>query len=425
MLGHKCLVMFAVILAGAFVPASAQEVKIVRNSDKPDEWTVSYSRKFDPDGFELDSVQKSEAEANKRVAALRAWSAHMEPADTTWKLAVILVEVGRPGASSDSPTDEKSTDAPDVTLPKLKLLPNSKPGDVLNEYRKVVQPAYANAKEARRSLLATTSRLQEQAFRAANQTIANFNSLRAEAVSKTGDAFKSTPEVALVRDDEMRVPISRMIQMPKVKWEDVPSPVFSKYKPDVGAVNLVEDTTKRDVPSAAGKQGRGDFGKTKVTIDFDKDGTFKVNDVADKQIASGKWIQSGSELHFASESFVYIGNVGDKKAKGIRFPRQQEKRLGSAEEEWNLSWQPPLTASGTYTIQTTFVINEFRLSKDGTGTLARNSTVSKDKWKYPLTWTQSGNTITITVDEASVFSGDWTLTKTGIRNKDGVDYQKK
>lgn len=109
-------------------------------------------------------------------------------------------------------------------------------------------------------------------------------------------------------------------------------PVFSRFQSEVRNVD------SKEIPVVAGRRGYGSMGGTRVTIEFDGDGTFRIHDPDEKLINSGKWHQSNHELSFATSAYVYIGNIGIEQAIGIRLTNGS--RLGQTEERWSLQLSP-------------------------------------------------------------------------------------
>jgi len=237
----RILWLLAVVAFIGSSTALAQQVRVIKRAEIPNQWGVSYSLKNAPDDFKFDSLQSSEQNANNRVVALRAWSAYTPIEDYEWKLAVILISA------------ERKEDGP---VPK--------PPD-------------------------------------------------SESPGTTSD-----------------VAVSAVLQIANGKQEStaVELPVFSRFLADV------EASTSNDIQKVSGKRGMGTLGATKVVVEFDGDGMLKFKDPDGKLLSTGTWSQTGAELIVATASYIYIGNVGGTKAKGLRM--KNGPRLGSAEEEWSL-----------------------------------------------------------------------------------------
>lgn len=79
-----------IILSTLASSTMAQTVKVV---DKPGNngWDISFSRKNEPDVFELDTSRKSKAEALEEAERLKRWSDGMDTS-SSWRLAVIRIE---------------------------------------------------------------------------------------------------------------------------------------------------------------------------------------------------------------------------------------------------------------------------------------------------------------------------------------------
>ncbi len=88
-------------------------------------------------------------------------------------------------------------------LPKLRLKPNRRPGDVLREYRSVLKKARDNVVNLKQSLTSRTGTIAQKQFRDVNNLIASFNQQRDEAIRSTGDSFRDIPSISAVAEADL------------------------------------------------------------------------------------------------------------------------------------------------------------------------------------------------------------------------------
>ena len=266
-----------------------------------DQWTVSYSRRANPGVYELDSFHKTEAAARARADKIRAWSATIT--DRDWKIAIILIEGEASVRNKQKPTDPK--------LPMVKLKPNMKPGDVLNEYRKRIQNAYENAKQLRANMITRTGRLSESTFRDVNKTIAEFNALREEGVQVTGDPFKEYPPLDPLSPREMKANVVRDITMPDIKWVDTETPS----------------------DPVAGKKASGKLNIRDLYVSFGTDGTISAYTHRNytEKAYTGRYTITGDRIEFELGPSKFVGTIKGNRITGTR------ERSDGINDEWELT----------------------------------------------------------------------------------------
>ena len=89
-------------------------------------------------------------------------------------------------------------------LPRPQLKPNMRPGDVLREYKRVIQQAYKNARDLRLSLSAQVDTLTQTQFDQVNGLVKEINATRDQYSRETGDPFTDFPRLALIDANQLR-----------------------------------------------------------------------------------------------------------------------------------------------------------------------------------------------------------------------------
>lgn len=210
---NKKLTVIAIMAWAALIASHecwSQTVRYVRRPDpRPGvgqyvkhEWTISFSRRHGPTVFALSGTVGSEGLARARIQSLINWSNRM-PANSDWRLAVILVE--RKGHLSSGSFHGERAD------------PNGWFSDVLNHtLMKVlseVESASKRAKMFRDWAQRNVGKLTEQQFNAVNAAIDEYNATLMSAQSGPyGSNFRTYRTMP-------RVPRSAIRRQPKyVVW---------------------------------------------------------------------------------------------------------------------------------------------------------------------------------------------------------------
>ncbi len=175
--------LLALVLAGASASAaSAAPQVIVRYSKYTlQKYDISFSRVHGPSVFEMDASYNDISLVAARVQALKSWDASM-PANSSWHLAVILIETNQDPATVYANIVKTGTRRP------------------LQDYLTQIKDTYERVKNFKTTATSYTSGLADTQFRQVNQLITDYNNLRQEAVSAYGSApFASYPSIALMQ----------------------------------------------------------------------------------------------------------------------------------------------------------------------------------------------------------------------------------
>ncbi len=196
-------------LAGA--PCAAQAVRVV---DKPGDgqWTVSFSRKDGPNTFELDTFCKTKAEALQEAERLKAWSNGMA-ADSSWRLAVILIE----GEDARDPGRPRGNEVPRVrdpldTVANLNQRTRELWRDTDETLRKVlenskqdVDHAAKRVKELKEYLVRNVDKLNDDNFKQINGLIDEYNGkVDRYRAGPGGESFSLYPRMNPVTPQSMQ-----------------------------------------------------------------------------------------------------------------------------------------------------------------------------------------------------------------------------
>ncbi len=193
--------------------ANAQST-VVKPKAGAEGWEISYSRMFDPNNYELDTVCSTMAAAQQEVARLKVWNSKIDPKDS-WRLHTILI-VGAEANSASAgnggigPKISNFIDAAKLIADAKKIADNpvnalldaAKPDAGLKEYAKMAGVAYDNAKKAKEELLKLTGKTVKDGFVRVNLLVDQYNKTADDLTKSSG--FGAVPKMSKVSEKTLK-----------------------------------------------------------------------------------------------------------------------------------------------------------------------------------------------------------------------------